>query len=97
MNEGFDVGLVYHKENQRGKVDDRSDMVPGSGLKVIFVEFGAILGGREAFVMDMVSNPEKTPCSSYKDLVWILYDGTDGSCNAYRDGMVLCLLHMWSQ
>ena len=58
MNEGFDVGLVYHKEKQRWKVDDGSDMVPGSGLKVIFVEFGMIPGGREVFVMDVASNPE---------------------------------------
>ena len=42
MNEGFDVGLVYRKEKQRGKVDDGSDVVPGSGLKVVFAEFGAI-------------------------------------------------------
>ena len=58
MNEGFDVGLVYRKEKQRGKVDDRSDMVPGSGLKVVFAEFGVIPGGREVFVMDVAGNPE---------------------------------------
>ena len=45
------MGLVYRKEKQRGKVDDGSHVVPGSGLKVVFAEFGVIPGGREVFVM----------------------------------------------
>ena len=36
---------------------DRSDVVPGNGLRVVFVEFDAVPGEKQAPVMNAASNP----------------------------------------
>ena len=42
----YDVIFVYHKGNQRGKLDDGSDVVPGRGLKVVSAEFDVFPQGK---------------------------------------------------
>ena len=38
-------------------MSDGSDMVPGNGLKVVFVEFDAVPGEKQARVVNVAGNP----------------------------------------
>ena len=55
----FDVGLVYHKGNQRDKGDaDGSHVVPGRGLKVVYAEFDVFPVGKWVLVGYAAGSPE---------------------------------------